>query len=68
MTERSNLKGPDTFGNYLKYIFIKKYLTSNATRSWWIVYNIVSNGSLCSNVVFEKEVISHSKINQTSDF
>ena len=55
-------KALEIFGCYSKKIVsIKSYLVLS-NGELLIVYNIVRNGSLRSNVVFEKKAISHSHI------
>ena len=62
-----SIKGSGHYWKLLKmYICIKPYLVT-INGELLIVQNIVGNGSLWSNVVFEKEVIVHELDFDTSD-
>ena len=62
-----SIKGSGHYWKLLKmYICIKPYLVT-INGELLIVQNIVGNGSLLSNVVFEKEVIVHEFDFETSE-
>ena len=60
------IKGMGTTGNYSKLLVKTYLLTSNGELL--MVLNIVGNGSLWRNVVFKKEVITHSMTNWVKMF